>query len=650
MTGQAFKGLVIAVAGSFSGGYKQANLKTIVQRHGGTFSSAVTEDCTHLVTTQREVDNKSVKYTQARKVYTCNIVSLDWLVESDSAGKKLDEKKFLMGSDIKKDDEPESPKKRTLEQALGINEDGTTKKLKDAQTVGTKQINVPVDDTCPLRLTFTVYIDSTGLIWDATLNQTSATNNNNKFYRIQLLHRNNEFRTWTHWGRVGEHGQHALLGGGGLDEAEYEFKKKFKDKSGLTWENRLDPPKKGKYTFIEKNYEEDTEDEDEDEDKMVAKKPTKPKAEEVKCTLSAPVQDLVSFIFNKDFFQSTMASMSYDAQKLPLGKLSKRTLQNGFQALKDLSELIANPALASTKYDTSFTAAVEHLSNLYFTVIPHAFGRNRPPVLNNDNLLKREIELLEALTDMEVANSIMKDARNTDTVHPLDRLFQGLNMQEMTPLEHTSTEFIELANYLNQSRGHTHGVQYKVINIFRIERQGEKDRFQSSMYSNIQNSCRRLLWHGSRSTNFGGILSQGLRIAPPEAPVSGYMFGKGVYFADMSTKSAGYCFSWGSGNRGLLLLCDVEVGNPMYERDTASFNAGQEAKAEAKIATLGRGRSIPGGWKDAGCVNEDLKGVLMPDVRMPNTNSNSRGLMYNEYIVYDVAQIQQKYLFHVDMR
>lgn len=63
----------------------------------------------------------------------------------------MDEKKFLMGSDIKKDDEPESPKKRTLEQALGINEDGTTKKLKDAQTVGTKQINVPVDDTCPLR-------------------------------------------------------------------------------------------------------------------------------------------------------------------------------------------------------------------------------------------------------------------------------------------------------------------------------------------------------------------------------------------------------------------------------------------------------------------------------------------------------------------
>lgn len=32
-----------------------------------------------------------------------------------------------------------------------------------------------------------------------------------------------------------------------------------------------------------------------------------------------------------------------------------------------------------------------------------------------------------------------------------------------------------------------------------------------------------LLWHGSRLTNWCGILSQGLRIAPPEAPVTGYM-------------------------------------------------------------------------------------------------------------------------------
>jgi len=50
-----------------------------------------------------------------------------------------------------------------------------------------------------------------------------------------------------------------------------------------------------------------------------------------------------------------------------------------------------------------------------------------------------------------------------------------------------------------------------------------------------------LLWHGSGFSNFVGILSQGMRIAPPEAPKSGYALGKGVYFADCIGKSVNYC-------------------------------------------------------------------------------------------------------------
>jgi Poly(ADP-ribose) polymerase catalytic domain len=43
---------------------------------------------------------------------------------------------------------------------------------------------------------------------------------------------------------------------------------------------------------------------------------------------------------------------------------------------------------------------------------------------------------------------------------------------------------------------------------------------------------------------------QGLRIAPPEAPVTGYMFGKGIYFADMVSKSANYCCTNKTNNTG----------------------------------------------------------------------------------------------------
>lgn len=86
-------------------------------------------------------------------------------------------------------------------------------------------------------------------------------------------------------------------------------------------------------------------------------------------------------------------------------------------------------------------------------------------------------------------------------------------------------------------------------------------------------------------------MSQGLRIAPPEAPVvsflnvgeqacfqhcslhsafffflvpflqTGYMFGKGVYFADMVSKSANYCHTSQSEPVGLLLLAEVALGN-----------------------------------------------------------------------------------------
>lgn len=68
---------------------------------------------------------------------------------------------------------------------------------------------------------------------------------------------------------------------------------------------------------------------------------------------------------------------------------------------------------------------------------------------------------------------------------------------------------------------------------------------------------RMLLWHGSRMSNWFSILSQGLRIAPPEAPCTGYMFGKGVYFADSSSKSSNYCFPTKTKNVGLAVLCDV---------------------------------------------------------------------------------------------
>lgn len=88
-------------------------------------------------------------------------------------------------------------------------------------------------------------------------------------------------------------------------------------------------------------------------------------------------------------------------------------------------------------------------------------------------------------------------------------------------------------------------------------------------------------------------------------------FGKGVYLADISSKSAQYCAPGMSGNTGLLLLAEAELGKPMYEIPTGDCMAEEQAKKHNCIATLGVGRTAPQGWMDAEGVHESLKGVTM---------------------------------------
>ncbi|KAL8647362.1 MAG: hypothetical protein Q9226_006459 [Calogaya cf. arnoldii] len=549
------------------------------------------------------------------------------------------------------------PRKRKASPKQAAPKAPAKQQKQDGQKAVSHDINVPLDegfhdDAC-------VYIDDDGIIYDASLNQTNIGGNNNKFYRLQLLYKakDDTYFTHTRWGRVGDFGQLKTMGPfDSLEPALKEFDKKFKDKSGHKWEDRGEPAKKGKYTFIERSYEDDSDDEKpttkEEDDGIV-----KEEGEKIQSKLPVQTQRLIELIFNQNHFNAVLEGIGYNADKLPLGKLSKNTLKKGFEHLQELAALIKHPKLAGDKYGVSQAEAIEDYSNKYYSTIPHEFGRNRPPLINNDDILRTETSMLDTLSDMEVANTIMKTTqdkkKDVEAVNMLDKRFKELNMDEMTPLDHKSDEYKGLADYLIKSSGTTHGIKYRLEDIFRIERAGEFDRFEKSEFAKLHKSDKRLLWHGSRTTNFGGILSQGLRIAPPEAPVNGYAFGKGVYLADISSKSAQYCQPGMSGSTGLLLLCEAELGKPMYEIPTGDSMAEQQCKKHKCISTLGVGRTAPQGWTDAGFINENLEGVQIPDTSRgigDNKAANANGyLMYNEYICYNVAQLKLKYLFRVGM-
>lgn len=101
------------------------------------------------------------------------------------------------------------------------------------------------------------------------------------------------------------------------------------------------------------------------------------------------------------------------------------------------------------------------------------------------------------------------------------------------------------------------GRNLKIIDIMKVKRDGEDKVYNPQKLGN-----KKLLFHGSRFSNFVGILSNGMRIAPPEAPKTGYLFGKGVYFADFSGKSAPYCCPHLSNGVGVFVMCEVALGNP----------------------------------------------------------------------------------------
>ncbi|KAK5742078.1 hypothetical protein LTR17_003586 [Elasticomyces elasticus] len=546
---------------------------------------------------------------------------------------------------------PKGSKRKAAAQPATAATSSKQPKKADQKDVSKKpEINVPLDEGFSAAAGSRVYIDEDGTIFDASLNQSQVAKNNNKFYRLQLLEGGKHDHVHTRWGRVGEFGQVKTMDFEDFDDAMKEFKKKFKDKSGLAWEDRANDPKKGKYTFIEKNYDDD---DDEDVKGDVKKEEEDEESKpQIESKLPKQTQRLMELIFNENHFNSVLENIGYNNEKLPLGKLGK-----SFEHLKELSSLIRHPTLAQNKYQMSQREALEDFTNQYYSAIPHVFGRNRPPIIDNNDILTREVAMLDTLTDMEVANAIMKTSsdRHTDadSVAQIDKRFEQLKLSECEPLDAKSAEYDALKKYLINTAGKTHNVRYRLQDIFRIQREGEDDRFEQSKYSSIKDKNRRLLWHGSRTTNYGGILSQGLRIAPPEAPVNGYAFGKGVYLADISTKSANYCVSSSSGNTGLLLLCEAELGNPMYELMGGDSSA-QEKSAEAgAIATLGLGRTVPQSWVDAGdVIMPELKGVMIPDPDQEpgdQTQHPNAYLQYNEYICYDVGQIRLRYLIRFQL-
>merc|ERR1712038_1300837 len=164
------------------------------------------------------------------------------------------------------------------------------------------------------------------------------------------------------------------------------------------------------------------------------------------------------------------------------------------------------------------------------------------PFEKNDHRFGLAVTLIRLLRDLTITKHILLGARyRQSSTNPIDYAYRALKVG-MRALKEDSIEKQSLLRYIDNTCNDNSIV---IKQIYSLD-DGKKA-------CDIPN--KRLLFHGSQNENIVGILKHGLLIAPPEAPHSGFAFGKGVYFSNQFSKAFGYC----SSNKSLSFIFVAEV-------------------------------------------------------------------------------------------
>ncbi|XP_054831185.1 protein mono-ADP-ribosyltransferase PARP3 isoform X2 [Eublepharis macularius] len=466
------------------------------------------------------------------------------------------------------------------------------------------------------------------------LNQTNIGHNNNKFYIIQLIEQNGSYSCWNRWGRVGETGQSKLSHFPSLEAAQKDFEKKFREKTKNSWANRENfIAHDGKYTLIEVQQG------DEEEQEVIVKVDTvdgvKLSKQNVRpCTLNKATQELVSLIFSNDMFKEAMQTMNIDVKKMPLGKLSKHQIAKGFEALEAIEAAIQKQPPSHKQ--------LEELSSRFYTIIPHNFGRARPPPIATHEVLQAKKDMLLVLADIELAQSLQAQKKKDDekeeelkveeVPHPLDKDY-GLLKCALTLVDPSSKDYELIETYVEKT-----GCSYqklKVLNIWKVNREGEADRFTA--HSQLEN--RRLLWHGTSIAVIAAILKSGLRIMPH----SGGRVGKGLYFASENSKSACYVGTT-SKQVGIMFLNEVALGkqyNIMHD------DSSLRKPPDGYDSVLACGRTEPDPAKDKEIILDAKKVLIAQGKPIAVAKYQSSSFCQSEYLIYQENQCRIRYLIQL---
>lgn len=459
-------------------------------------------------------------------------------------------------------------------------------------------------------------------------------------------------------GRIGYRGVTHFKSFATLDKATSFFQSKFFEKTHLNWDERDDEPVPNKYVVVElaNNAKEVKKEEPEEpveppkpvepepktrgrKKKILEVKKEEPEEEDEKDEVHQKVKDLMKCICDEDVHLGLLKQLKFnEAYGKPIDCLSLGQIKTGYDILATIEASIGGKKARSTTRSRApvdkATGPSMHDTNKYYSLIPHSFGFQVPPKIDTLAKVEAERELLDALKGSIEASMEMKDLKKTASTKDIyHRLYERLPCQ-LTPV---SEEISAQIGECLAMRGPTHPIKLSILDAFELkspeELEGPKPAKRAR--KNAPKTTKRLLWHGTRVTNVFSILMNGLQM--PEGNRCGLMFGNGVYFANVPTKSANYCCPEVS-RRVFMLLCEVETGNPLtlYQSEV---DADEMMKKAKKASVYAAGKHRPSETVEINGIPAFKSGL--------EQITEKTDLLYDEYVMFDDDQFKIKYVVEV---
>lgn len=481
-----------------------------------------------------------------------------------------------------------------------------------------------IDSHCSYKLG--EIIEAKGLVYSCTLNQTDIKTNKNKFYIMQLIKHDTKYIHFVRYGRIGETGVKSEKIHKTEADCIADFEKTFKTKTGNNWTNNKNFVKKPKkYYLSEISYEEELKDLPIDTVKKIPDS-----------NLNPQVQNLIKMLGDTNMMNNALISLNIDTKKMPLGKLSKKQLEAANDILAELTiqvKLLINEK--NTNKQLTIRENIINLSSNYYTFIPYSCGRSTPPLIDTEKILSENKEKIEELKNIVVGAQIIKQAETCNS-NPIDGIYNDINTV-INPLDVKSEIHKEICTWIKNTHGSTHGSKLNVLEIFEISQNGVREKYNN--YSNNLDN-KTLLFHGTHQSCVLSIFKNNFYLDPSKVnsniQIAGKMFGYGVYFADVATKSFNYTRADSTNDIGCLLVSEIALGNMM---ETISSDSGlTKSKLEKKNC---HSTKAMGKWQPSSSKNIDGLTIHNGPLQAIQTKTDLR---YNEYIVYDIDQICTKYL------